>query len=81
MIVNDVCHLDNETNKIAFSINRKYGHNYNHSSEEIMNEYRENLSRHGFYPQSFRDAMGDQFFLFVFNNDKETIKKFLEYVK
>ena len=81
MIVNDVCHLDNETNKIAFSINRKYGHNYNHSSEEIMNEYRENLSRHGFYPQSFRDAMGDQFFLFVFNNDKETINKFLEYVK
>ena len=81
MIVDDVCHLDNETNKIAFSINRKYGHPYKHSDEEIMNEYRNNLSRHGFYPQSFRDAMGDRFFLFVFENDKETIKKFLDYVK
>ena len=81
MIVDDVCHLDNETNKIAFSINRKYGHNYQHSSEKIMNTYKDNLSRHGFYPQSFRDAMGDQFFLFVFENEKETIKEFLDYVK
>ena len=81
MIVDDVCHLDNETNKIAFSINRKYGHPYKHSDEEIMNKYRDNLSRHGFYPQSFRDAMGDRFFLFVFENDKETNKKFLDYVK
>ena len=81
MIVDDVCHLDNETNKIAFSINRKYGHPYKHSDEKIMNEYRNNLSRHGFYPQSFRDAMGDRFFLFVFENDKETVTKFLDYVK
>ena len=81
MIVDDVCHLDNETNRIAFSINRKYGHNYAHSNEEIMNKYKDNLSRHGFYPQSFRDAMGDEFFLFVFENNKETVKQFLEYVK
>ena len=81
MIVDDVCHLDNETNKIAFSINRKFGHDYAHSSEDIMNKYKDNLSRHGFYPQSFRDAMGDEFFLFVFENNKETVKQFLEYVK
>ena len=81
MIVDDVSGLDNETNKIAFSVNRKFGHDYAHSSNEIMNKYRDNLSRHGYYPQSFRDAMGDEFFLFVFENDKETFNKFLEYVK
>ena len=81
MIVDDVCNLDNETNKIAFSINRKFGMSYAHSSDDIMNKYKDHLSRHGFYPQSFRDAMGDEFFLFVFENDKETVIQFLEYVK
>ena len=81
MIVDDVCHLDNETNKIAFSINRKFGIKYTHSSEEIMNAYKDNLSRHGFYPESFRDAMGDEYFLFVFDNDKEIVKQFLKYVQ
>lgn len=81
MIVDDVSHLDNETNKIAFSINRKFDINYKHSSEDIMNTYKSNLSRHGFYPESFRDAMGDEFFLFVFENNKETVKQFLEYVR
>ena len=81
MIVDDVCHLDNETNKIAFSINRKFGIKYTHSSEEIMKTYKDNLSRHGFYPESFRDAMGDEYFLFVFDNDKEIVKQFLKYVQ
>ena len=81
MIVDDVAHLDNETNKIAFSINRKFDLPYKHSSEDIMNTYKNNLSRHGYYPQSFRDAMGDEYFLFVFENDKETLRKFLDYVR
>ena len=81
MIVDDVAHLDNETNKIAFSINRKFDLLYKHSSEDIMNTYKDNLSRHGYYPASFRDAMGDEYFLFVFENDKETFKKFLDYVR
>ena len=81
MIVDDVAHLDNETNKIAFSINRKFGFNYAHSSDDIMNKYKDNLFKHGFYPESFRDAMGDEFFMFVFENDKETVKQFLEYVR
>lgn len=81
MIVDDVAHLDNETDKIAFSINRKFEINYTHSSEDIMTKYKDNLSRHGHYPESFRQAMGDEFFLFVFKNDKETIKEFLNYVQ
>ena len=80
MIVDNVAHLDNETNKIAFSINRKLGFKYTHSSEEIMNAYKDKLKDHGFYPESFRDAMGDEFFLFVFENTKETVKQFLAYV-
>ena len=81
MIVDDVSHLDNETNKIAFSINRKFGFNYAHSSDDIMNKYKDNLFKHGFYPESFRNAMGDEFFMFVFENKKETVKQFLEYVR
>ena len=80
MIVDDVAHLDNETDKIAFSINRKFEIKYAHSSEDIMSKYKDNLSRHGYYPESFRQAMGDEFFLFVFKNDKETVKQFLDYV-
>ena len=81
MIVDNVCHLSNVTNKIAFSINRKNELHYEHSSEEIMNKYKDNLRRHGFYPESFRRAMGDEYFLFVFENNKETVKQFLEYVR
>ena len=81
MIVDDVCHLDNETNKIAFSINRKFNLTYKHSSEDIMNVYKDNLKKHGFYPESFRNALGDEFFLFVFENEQETLTKLLEYVR
>jgi hypothetical protein len=45
-----------------------------------MNAYKDNLKKHGFYPESFRNALGDEFFLFVFENEQETLKKFLEYV-
>lgn len=81
MIVDDVCHLHNETNKIAFSINRKFNLQYKHSSEDIMSAYKDNLAKHGYYPESFRNALGDEFFMFVFENNKETLKKFLEYVR
>ena len=81
MIVDDVCHLNNETNKIAFSINRKFNLQYKHSSEDIMSVYKDNLAKHGYYPESFRNALGDEFFMFVFENDKETLIKFLEYVR
>lgn len=81
MIANNVCHLDNETNRIAFSINRKFELKYNHSSEDIMNKYKDNLRSHGFYPESFRNAMGDEYFFFVFDNNEETAKQFLEYVR
>ena len=81
MIVDNVKDLDNETDKIAFSINRKFQLTYTHSSDEIMNEYKDNLRNHGYYPDSFRNAMGDEYFMFVFDNDKEIVKQFLKYVQ
>lgn len=81
MIVNNVSNLDNETDKISFSINRKFQISYKHSSEDIMNKYKDNLRNHGFYPESFRNAMGDEYFMFVFDNDKEIAMQFLEYVQ
>jgi len=81
MIVDNVCHLDNETDKISFSINRKFQLTYKHSSEDIMNKYKDNLRSHGYYPDSFRNALGDEFFLFLFDNDEETVTQFLEYVR
>ena len=81
MIVDNVCHLKNETNRIAFSINRKNELHYAHSSEDIMNKYKDNLRGHGYYPESFRRAMGDEYFLFVFENNEETVKQLLEYVR
>lgn len=80
MIADNTYGLDNETDKIAFSINRKFQLTYSHSDEDIMREYKDNLIRTGLYSESFRNAMGDKFFLYVFENDKETIKKFLDYV-
>ena len=81
MIVDNVKDLDNETDKIAFSINRKFQLTYTHSSDEIMNEYKDNLRNHGYYPDSFRNAMGDEYFMFVFDNDKEIVNQFLKYVQ
>ena len=81
MIVDNVKGLDNETDKIAFSINRKFQLTYKHSSDDIMNKYKDNLRNHGFYPDSFRNAMGDEYFMFVFDNNKEIVNQFLEYVQ
>lgn len=80
MIAENVSHLDNETNRISFSINRKFELKYTHSNNEIMEKYQENLKSHGFYPESFRNALGDEFFLFVFENNKEIIDQFLAFV-
>lgn len=81
MITKDVSNLNNETNLISFSINRKNNIHYKHSSQEIMDKYSSNLKFHGFYPQAFRDCMGDEFFFFVFEDDSKTTKEFLKYVE
>ncbi len=80
MIVNNVSQLDNETDFVSYSINRKYSIQYEHSSTEIMEKFSEYLREHGTYPEAFRDALGDEFFLFVFKHDAKKEKEFLDYV-
>ena len=80
MIVNNVSHLDNETDLVSYSINRKNTILYEHSSSDIMEKYSENLKEHGTYSQAFRDALGDEFFLFLFKHDAKKEKEFLDYV-
>lgn len=81
MITDDISKLDNETDLISFSINRKFEHSYLHSSDELMNEYKNGLKSHGYYPDAFRNALGDEFFFFVFKNEKDKILKFLNYAQ
>ena len=80
MIVNNVSHLDNETDLVSYSINRKNTILYEHGSNEIMDKFHDELREHGTYPQAFRDALGDEFFLFVFKHDAKKEKEFLDYV-
>lgn len=80
VIANDVSNLDSETNYRAYSINRKFNINYVHDSNDIMNKYKENLREHGYYPEAFRDALGDEFFLFLFEKGTKGEKEFLKYV-
>ena len=81
MITNNVCHLNNETDLVSYSINRKNSILYEHSSSDIMEKYHNELKEHGTYPEAFRDAMGDEFFFFVFKHDAKKEKEFLSYVR
>lgn len=81
MITEDIANLDNVTNLIAFSINRKNEYNYVLNSWEIMQKYAANLQQNGFYPQSFRNAMGDEYFFFVFDRNDKSIPEFIKLVR
>ncbi len=45
--------------------------NYEHSDEEILNKYRDNICSHGRYPVALSSAMGDRFFMAKFNTIEE----------
>lgn len=63
--------------KVAISANRKYQYNYVHSHDEIYAKYGEYIKDYGKYPPSFRDAMGDEFYIGAF----PTLEKALEFQK
>jgi len=77
MIVHDVQDLPCETENIAFSINRKNKNSYVLSDEEMLKQYSHYLKEQGTYPEAFRDAMGDRFYLFLFKKDDPQINEFL----
>lgn len=80
MIVNNAAGIDNSTDLVSYSINRKYCFEYVHSAEEIRNKYNEEFINQGTYPLEFRDAMGDEWFLFRFKHDARKEREFLDYV-
>ncbi len=79
VIVNQIGKINNETNKIAMSVNRKNQFKYVENNASIYNFYQDNIYEHGFYPPSFRDAMGDEFYIATFDSDKkaEQFQKFV----
>ena len=79
MIVNQIGKIDNSTSKISMSVNRKNDFKYVESDSDINNFYRENIIEHGYYPQSFRQAMGDEYYIGLFDNLKDA-KQFQKFV-
>ena len=71
MIVNQIGKTDNETNKVSMSVNRKNDFKYVESDTDIRNFYGDHIVNHGYYPPSFRDAMGDEFYIATFDSLKE----------
>lgn len=79
VIVDQVGKIDNETNKVSMSVNRKNEFNYVEKDEDITNFFGENIIEHGQYPASFRDAMGDEFYIGLFD-DMEKANHFQKFV-
>lgn len=79
VIVDQVGKIDNETNKVSMSVNRKKEFNYVEKDEDIRNFFGENIIEHGHYPASFRDAMGDEFYIGLFD-DMEKADHFQKFV-
>ena len=79
VIVNQIGKIDNSTNKISMSVNRKNDFNYVESDNDIYAFYKDNIVEHSHYPASFRDAMGDEFYIGVFTNmdDANQFQKFI----
>lgn len=73
MIVNNTPSLDNSTNKISISVNRKNEYKYVESAENIEKFYHKNIVEHGYYSASFRQAMGDEYFIALFDNLKDAL--------
>ena len=48
MIVDNVSDLDNETDLVSYSINRKYSISYEHDSSDIMERYKDELKEFNF---------------------------------
>lgn len=68
-----------ESNRIAVSVNRKKEFKYVHSHREIYQLFGEHIVEHDSYPETFRAAMGDEYYFAVFTKDKD-MKTFVKFV-
>ncbi len=73
VITKNISNLDNSTNKVSISVNRKNEYKYVESAGDIEKFYRKNIIEHGYYSESFRQAMGDEFFIAIFDDLKDAL--------
>lgn len=52
---------------------RKHARSYRHSHQEIMQRYGDAIVDHGYLPQVFRQAMGDEFYLFRMEEEADIL--------
>ncbi len=64
---------DNQTEKISISVNRKNNYKYAESDGDIYKFYKEKIIEHGYYSAAFREAMGDEFYIALFDDLKEAL--------
>lgn len=79
MIANDVSNLKNETKYYSVSVNRKNEFSYKHSHDQIIEKYCNEIQKMGDYPSSFRNALGDHFYIAKFDSLKK-LKEFVSFV-
>ena len=79
VIVNQIGKIDCETNKISMSVNRKNQFKYVEKNSDIYNFYQDNIIEHSYYSESFRNAMGDEFYIALFDN-LDKAKQFQHFV-
>ena len=71
--------VDNKINKeylfddIAISVSRKNRYKYVSTVDEILNKYKDNIIRHGYYDKAIADCMGDEFYFAKFNDVKDAL--------
>ena len=78
-IVDSVKNIDYETSKFAVSVSRRDGNKYLFNNEQIFSKYGNNIKDVGRYSKEFRDAMGDEFYIAVFDNKKE-MDEFIKFI-
>lgn len=78
-IVDSVKNIDYETTKFAVSVSRRDRNKYLFNNEQIFSKYGNNIKDVGRYSKEFRDAMGDEFYIAVFDNKKE-MDEFIKFI-
>lgn len=63
----------------AICVSRRFDSVYEHSDNEVLDQYRNNICHYGVYPRVLSGAMGDKFYMAKFKNLKD-VEEFSSYV-
>ncbi len=73
IIVNNKISKQYLSDDIAISVSRKNRYKYVSTTEDILNKYKDNIVRHGYYDKAIADCMGDEFYFAKFNNVSDAL--------